>query len=766
MTALFLHPTDANIGSDSILDNLLVSKSRSVIVISTIFFIISAIMISGSAPTRLMSQLFTASVAFGLISFAAYRLVEQRYVIANVIWQFGFMALILSGCMLMNLPEILLLAAFLPIIAAITLGGGSALIAETVLAGLVMQMRANPDLIPLPAIYPPMILVFGAFGGLLGWITTNHLMTTARWALFSYEQALTNLEEAREQRLELQQTQEDLLNANRETSRLAGRLKILQHVAEEARQAKAEFVANVSHELRTPLNMIIGFTEVIAKSPQLYGGRLPVALMTDIKAIQRNSQHLLTLVNDVLDLSQVEAGHMALSKEWTSIQEMIQTAISVVEGLFNTKGLYLHLDMPEAMPQVFCDQTRIRQVVINLLSNAGRFSSKGGVNVICKLENDNLVVSVTDTGPGIPEDDQKRIFEPFQQADNSTRRLYGGSGLGLTISKQFVELHGGEMGLTSEPGKGTTFFFTLPLASALHEEEALVQKSVRRSLVPGDEYGYRLRTRPSKAPPLNMVPRMVVLEKEQALQRLLSRYLRDTEVVSTPTLAEAAEALNRSPAQALVVNMPPYEDLSSETLSIAPFGTPVISCWIPGEVEAASQLGVIQYLMKPLTRERLLSVLDDLSTQAKVPGPIKNILVADDEPDELHLFARMLESDEHGYQILQATNGKRVLEMLRSRKPDLLLLDLIMPVMSGFQVLEEKRNDPSIRDIPVIVISSRDPLGQAITSNSIRVSHNGGFSTSHLLDIIQAVTQIIIPVEEDKGLAQAAAVREAASEIG
>ncbi len=359
---------------------------------------------------------------------------------------------------------------------------------------------------------------------------------------------------------------------------------------------------------------------------------------------------------------------------------------------------------------------------------------------------DSLVFSVTDTGPGIPEEDQKRIFEPFQQVDNSIRRLYGGSGLGLTISKQFIEIHGGKMWLESRPGQGTAFFFTLPLAPSLDEEEAAsgdrnsaAGQRVRRGLIPDDELGYRLRTRPSKAPAPRLIPRLVVLEKEQSLQRLLTRYLQDTEIVSTRSLEEAAEALSRSPAQALVANLPPFENLSSEMISIAPFGTPVITCWIPGEVEAANHLGVIQYLVKPLTRERLLSVL------AGLPGEIKNVLVADDEPDELHLFARMLESDPHGYRVLQATNGKRALDMLRSRKPDILLLDLMMPVMSGFQVLEEKQKDPTIRDIPVIVISSRDPQGEAITGNTIQVSHGGGFSTSHLLEIIQAVTEIITP---------------------
>jgi signal transduction histidine kinase len=169
--------------------------------------------------------------------------------------------------LLLERPEVILLAAFLPMIAAITMGGRAGLIALAALAGLDRWVLSAPGLFPLPAIYIQMIIVFGAFGGLVGWATTNHLMTTVEWALFNYNQARENLDEAREQRMELKQTQEDLSKANLELARLADRLKILQRIADEARQAKAEFVANVSHELRTPLNMIIGFTEVIARSP-------------------------------------------------------------------------------------------------------------------------------------------------------------------------------------------------------------------------------------------------------------------------------------------------------------------------------------------------------------------------------------------------------------------------------------------------------------------------------------------------------------------
>jgi CheY-like chemotaxis protein len=460
-----------------------------------------------------------------------------------------------------------------------------------------------------------------------------------------------------------------------------------------------------------------------------------------VTAIQRNSQHLLHLVNDVLDLSQVESGRMALSQGWADAKQILEEASAVVKSLFDSKGLYLTLEMEEDIPPIFCDRTRIRQVVINLLSNAGRFTPSGGVCIRGRVEKEFLVVSVADTGPGIPEEDQLRIFEPFQQADNSIRRQFGGSGLGLTISKQFIEMHGGKMWLESHAGQGTTFFFSLPLASALGEGQSPHAQNARRALIPGDEFGYRVRTRPSKASVPVLVPRLVVFEKEQGLERLLRRYLENTEILRVDTIMDAVEELNRSPAQALVVNLPPTDEaaeFNSAVQSKIPFGTPVISCWIPGEVEAARQLGVVQYLVKPLTREKLLTILGELP----IPGGPRTILVADDEPDELHLFARMLESDPNGYQVLQVTNGKRALNMMRSRHPDLVLLDLVMPVMDGFQVLEVKQKDPAIRDIPVIVISSRDPAGEAITGNTLKVSYNSGFSTTNLLAFIEAVTQI------------------------
>jgi signal transduction histidine kinase/CheY-like chemotaxis protein len=730
------------------LDELLISKSRTLIVLTAGFFAITAILIASSASSGLLAGLFGLAAVFSLLSITVYRLLNRHYLLAMIAWLIGLSFLIVIVSQTLGRAEILLFFAFMPLIAAITLGWRSSALLEIAIAGLLWwALPVEPHPLALSSVDILLILSLGAFGGLLGWVTTSHLMTMSEWSMHSYQQARNNLEEAREQRLELKQTQEDLTKSNQELLRLTNRLKVLQRIAEEARQAKTEFVANVSHELRTPLNMIIGFTEVIARSPHLYGSRLPAALMTDIIAIQRNSQHLLNLVNDVLDLSQVESGRMALSRGWVSIPAMIQDAVAVVQNLFQTKDLYLKLDLEGDLPQVFCDQTRIRQVVINLLSNAGRFTQHGGVAIACQVQQQHLVVSIADTGPGISAEDQRKIFEPFQQLDNSIRRQYGGSGLGLSISRQFIELHGGKIWLESQPGMGTTFFFSLPIDSSLAEENIASQR-VRRNLIPGDEYGYGLRTRPSKAPPPVLISRLVVLEKEQTLQRLLKRYLKDTEITPVTSAAEALSSLNLSPAQALVVNLSPFDVLPAELLSNMPFGTPLISCWMPGEVEAASQLGVFQYLLKPLTRDKLYATLNDLAEKMIPAGKVKSILIVDDEPDELHLFARMLESAPQGYQVLQVSNGKRALSTLQNRHPDVMLLDLMMPGMNGFQVLAEMRKNPDIQDIPVIVITSRDPLGEAITTHMIGIGQNGGFVAKHLLEIIQSVIEIILPVQD------------------
>jgi signal transduction histidine kinase/CheY-like chemotaxis protein len=597
---------------------------------------------------------------------------------------------------------------------------------------------------PLPANLTALAIGLGAFNGLLGWVSSQGLLMVSVGSMASFDDAYKKLNEARDRHLELMEVQEDLRLANNELARLSNRLQVLEHVAEGARQATTEFVANVSHELRTPLNMIIGYADMISRSPKVYGGRLPSSLMTDITAILRNAQHLSTLVNDVLDLSQVEAGRMAINPNWASLPHIINESLSAVKGLFESKGLYLKSQVPADFPLVYFDETRIRQVIINILSNAGRFTEQGGVILTCQIVENKVEIHIADTGPGIPKEDQERVFEPFQQVDASIRRRYGGSGLGLTISKQFIAMHGGKMWLDSQPGGGTTFSFSLPLESPPPALGIASGTSRLRSIIPDDEIGYHLRTRRSKALPISTNERYVVVDREKTLLRLITRYLPGAEIEEMLDVPAAVAALNRSPAQALILNIPPTEDVGSLTHTKLPFGTPVFSCWLPGKPEAASHLGVVEYLIKPLTREKLMASINNLGVK------VKTVLIVDDEEDELHLFARHLEADRNGYAILQVTNGQRALSMLRSRRPDVMLLDLMMPGMNGFQVLTEKQQDSSINDIPVIIVSSRDPAGDPIVSDTFAVTQSGGLSQRNLIACIQGVGEILAP-SDNKG---------------
>ena len=715
------------------------STVRNLILASAVFSLACTLFITSSWDGDRIPWLMVAILLVGLVFVLANFLLRKHALVGMLAWLGGLVFAILAAAWLAHSPALILLASVLPLIAAITVSGWAGLVTEGLVLGL-LWLVGNPFFgDPLPQGQVFLIAGASAFSGLLGWAASRQLLDLAIWSLKSYESVRQNLDEVQDRQVELAQTQEDLNLANSELGRLSMRLKALERIAEDARQATTEFVANVSHELRTPLNMIIGYADLISRSPKVYGGRLPAALMTDIVAILRNAQHLATLVNDVLDLSQVEAGRMAISRSWVALQGTIREAMEVVQGLYDSKGLYLNADLGAELPPVFFDETRIRQVIINLLSNAVRFTERGGVTLACRLVGGEVVLSVSDTGLGIAEKDQQRVFEPFQQADASIRRRFGGSGLGLTISKQFVEMHGGKMWLESQPGQGTTFSFSLPVEIAPPPFALDASQRLLRSIIPDDQIGYRLRTRRSQAPPTSTIERYVVVDSEQTLQRLLSRYLPQTQIEVLPDLPSAVEALRRSPAQALVLNAPRPEDLRPGALNHLPFGTPAITCWLPGEHEAAQRLGVVEYLIKPLNYEKLRTVLNGLA------GPVKTILIVDDEEDELHLFARHLEAEERGYQLLQVTNGARALNMLRSRKPDAMLLDLNMPVMDGFQVLEEKRRDPAIRDIPVIIISSRDPAGDPIISDTFSVTHSGGLSQRNLIACIQAVGDILAP---------------------
>ncbi len=571
------------------------------------------------------------------------------------------------------------------------------------------------------------------------WLTSHPLLTTTQWFWSSYEQSRRLLERARDYQVQLAQTLEDLTDANLQLTRLNRFAEAMRQLAEDARRAKEQFVANVSHELRTPLNMIIGFTEMVVQSPEAYG-YVPPALLADLTIVLRNSQHLSSLIDDILDLSQIEAGQMALTKERVTFHEIVEAAAIAVRPLFDSKGLYLKTEVSKDLPSLFCDRTRIRQVMLNLLSNAGRFTEHGGVSVRAWQEGDEIVVSVADTGPGIAPEDMNKLFQPFQQLDESIRRRHGGSGLGLSISKSFVELHGGKMWVESRKGLGTIFYFGLPI-----DAPTPVQSSASRWFSP--YWKYEQRPHRPTIPRRPVHPRFVVLETGNSLQRLLTRYLDDAEIVPVSSIEDAVRELSHTPAQALVINaISVSETLEHFSQSVTlPFDIPTIICSVPGPHEFSGALNVCEYLVKPVSRDALLAALDRLKAKGKT------VLIVDDDREMLRLFRRMLTSSGQEYRVLRATDGKQAINMLREYHPDVMLLDLVMPEMDGFQLLAAKAQDPVLRDIPVIVISARDPAGQPIVSKALAITRSGGLSVPQLLAYIEAVSGISSPASQPEG---------------
>src|SRR5258708_4116733 len=298
-----------------------------------------------------------------------------------------------------------------------------------------------------------LILWFTLLTGFIAFYNLYEALEMA-WGYQNY--AMQQMLEAREHRANLMQTTKALNEAHQDLERTNTQLYHAREAAEVARRLKAQFAANVSHELRTPINLIVGFTETIVVSPEAYGVPLPPVYWADMNTIYRSAKHLQSLINDVLDVSQIEAGQMAVVKEDINPLQVILEALSLARDLIESKGLAFNVQVPDSLPTMLLDRTRIRQVLLNLLSNASRFTDRGSITVSASLEVRQLRIEVSDTGIGIPAKDLNRVFEEFHQVEASLSRRQGGSGLGLTLCKQFVELHGGRIWARSEgiPGKG------------------------------------------------------------------------------------------------------------------------------------------------------------------------------------------------------------------------------------------------------------------------------------------------------------------------
>lgn len=456
---------------------------------------------------------------------------------------------------------------------------------------------------------------------------------------------------------------------------------------ERANQLKSEFLASMSHELRTPLNAIIGFSDLLKEQS---AGELNDEQQRFVGHISHGARHLRALINDILDLSKIEAGRMEFQLEKFPAPDAIEEVVTAVRPSAEVKRLRLEARVASGV-ELSADRTRFKQVLYNLLSNAIKFTPDGGaVTIEARAEADIFSLSVCDTGIGVPSEEIETIFESFHQAAATTKGVREGTGLGLAITKRLVELHRGRIWVRSELGKGSCFFVELPMGSAKTRIE-------RES---------RGQTAPRRATPL-----VLVVEDEEPARELLASYLRQEgyELAWAKSGSDALVKASQLAPDAITLDILLPEGNGWETLhrlkrDPVTARIPVVVVSVLDERGMGLALGASEYLVKPVEKDALLKALrryiPDLSRRTT------KVLVIDDDTETRYLLSAILEAE--GYVSLLAASGKEAFDVLGRVRPGAILLDLLMPEMDGFEVLRRLNDDRSLRNLPVLVLTGKD----------------------------------------------------------
>lgn len=500
----------------------------------------------------------------------------------------------------------------------------------------------------------------------------------------------------------------------------------------EANRAKSTFLANMSHELRTPLNAIIGYSELIEEELQDEGIE---DYIPDLKKIQGAATHLLALINDILDLSKIEAGKMDLYLETIDLQRTLADVVSTVTPLVQKNGNTLEVNCPDDIGAMTSDLTKLRQMLFNLLSNASKFTDKGiirlDVSRSTQSGSDWLTFNVIDNGIGMLKEQVERLFQDFSQADSSTTRKYGGTGLGLAISKRFAQMLGGDITVQSQPGKGSTFVIYLPAEVSKPDE--------RTAYIPVD---VRMPQLPIGA------STVLVIDDDPAVRELVTRFL-GKEGFNVKTAMSGQEGLQaarslRPDVITLDVMMPGMDGwavLSALKGDPELSSIPVVMMTIVSDQNMGYALGAADYLTKPIDRDRLVNILKKYECQQ----PVCKILVVDDEPAIREIVQRTLKKE--GYEIGLAADGVEALKQVNSNKPELILLDLMMPNMDGFQFLTELRKIDPERSIPVIVITAMDVTAEdqaRLNGHVKQILQKGAYKQEDLLNEVRTLVTTLV----------------------